>query len=273
MSTVNYSINDFSTYAADLAAIEVDESYTQWTNIDDDTATVGLTNSVTFNGVAYSTIYISSNGAFTFNDVSPFNLASIIGFQLPVADLLTISPKCIYYKEDVINKTFTLLYNTAYYEDLTITYQVEAILYLDENAEAGNVTINFGNMHDLGGVMSCTLGCSFGTGAGEVLVDTNFLEAGSTTIPASPYQEIPGMQSTYSGKQLNFTFTYVADSNITNRAELLTFLNDPNPTSNIGLLDNDIEIDVGDDLIAVSEKMITNPSGDTMVNIVKTWLG
>lgn len=264
MAAINYSSNDFSTYAADLAAIEVDNTYTQWTNVDNLTIPVVLTNSFTFGGIAYSTIYISSNGAFRFNNASSYNLASMIGFQLPAVDLFTSSPKCIYYKEDVANKTFTILYNTSYYEDTSLTYQVEAILYLDGNAEAGNVTLNFGNMPDF--EEYCRLGCSFGTGSDEALVDTNFLEAGFCIIPMSPYQNIENMQSTYSGKQLNFTFTYSID--ITDRDELLTFLEDP--MSIIGLLNNDIVIDVTDELTSASNKMLTNPSSNTMVSIVKT---
>jgi hypothetical protein len=169
---------------------------------DDAKVTVVLQNPFLFNNINYNTIYINSNGTIGFNtasNITSYNATSsaastMAAFFLPWSDTLTNK---IYYKEDVILKTFTLIYDNVYY-GTSIPCKSGIKLFLDNS---GTGIINFGAIGS--SAYSSLLGFSFGSSITSNLITTSL---NGNFIPLqSPLINITSVQANYANKQIVIT--------------------------------------------------------------------
>ena len=122
---------------------------------DDGSLTVQLANNETFrfNAIDYSTVYIGSNGAISFNssDVGGWYsttssiLQNIVGITIPWIDLnssIGTQPagKYIAYKQE--NNTFKIKYNTSQF-NIENVIEVTVILHLDSHHRDGDIDIHY----------------------------------------------------------------------------------------------------------------------------------
>ena len=188
-----------STYNDDLVVAQnINNSYQTLTG-DDSKVTVVLQNPFLFNNINYNTVYINSNGTIGFNtasNISFYNATSsaastMAAFFLPWSDTLTNK---IYYKEDVISKTFTLIYDNVYY-GTSIPCKSGIKLFLDNS---GIAIINFGAIGSSG--YTSLLGFSFGSSNQSNLITTSL--DGNFVPLQSPLITITNTQANYANKQI-----------------------------------------------------------------------
>jgi hypothetical protein len=195
--------NNGSTYNDDLVVAQnINNSY-QTLNGDDANVTVVLQNSFLFNNINYNTVYINSNGTIGFNNAANTNnfgptietASTMTAFFLSWTD--TMDPNKIYYKEDVISKTFTLIYDRVYYNTST-PYKVGIKLFLDNS---GIAIINFGAIGS--SANTSLLGFSFGSSIQSNVITTSL--DGNFVPLQSPVITIANAQSNYANKQIVIT--------------------------------------------------------------------
>ena len=211
--------NNSSTYNDDLiVAQNINNSYQTLTG-DETRVTVVLQNPFLFNNINYNTVYINSNGTIGFNNASNANLTSprldtastMAAFFLPWSD--TNDPIKSYYKEDIISKTFTLIYDRVYY-NTSIPYKVGIKLFLDNS---GIAIINFGAIGSSGN--TSLLGFSFGSSIQSNLITTSL--DGIFVPLQSPLITITNTQANYANKQIVIFTTYPTLSNFSVPSKLL----------------------------------------------------
>jgi hypothetical protein len=195
-----------STYNDDLGVAQnINNSYQTLTG-DDTNVTVVLQNPFLFNNINYNTVYINSNGTIGFNNAANTNnfgptigtASTMTAFFLSWTD--TMDPNKIYYKEDVISKTFTLIYDRVYYSPSTpyTPYKVGIKLFLDNS---GTAIINFGAIGS--SANTSLLGFSFGSSIQSNLITTSL--DGNFVPLQSPVITITNAQSNYANKQIVIT--------------------------------------------------------------------
>lgn len=208
MLDYHININNNSTFTNDFNLIKNDASYTKWQYVDDAVKTIILNGSYVFNNNPYNIIYITSNGIVGFNSSANINTftptdttaSNIIGFFLPWADLNTTGTGAIYYKEDLTNKTFNILFDNIYYST-TATNQVELTLFLTGNLNSGNALLNFGTLNNNSNFT--IFGFSLGSGNINNLIRNVSLTTDSIFSQAqSPYIDLTNVQSQLSNKQI-----------------------------------------------------------------------
>ena len=223
MSTYYMTSNNNSTFTSDFSSIQNDNTYTKWQNVDDGVRAITLTNSFVFNDISYNTIYLSSNGILGFNsrpyitattpDISLAN--NLISFFMPWCDIWTLEPLAIYYKEDISNKTFNVLFSSTYYSARGKIIEVELTLFLAGNSNSGDALFNFGIMNDTN--INTLFGFSFGSGNTSNLVTNVNLNLNNQFVaPSSPYITLINNQSILSNKQILISNISLPRPNITN---------------------------------------------------------
>jgi pyrimidine deaminase RibD-like protein len=204
-SAIGYAVvtTNNSTYNDDLVVAQnINNSYQTLTG-DDTKVTVVLQNPFLFNNINYNTIYINSNGTIGFNTASNTDsysptlatASTMAAFFLSWAD--TNDPIKIYYKEDVISKIFTLIYDRVYLGS-SIPCKSGIKLFLDNS---GKAIINFGAIGSSN--TSSLLGFSFGSSIQSNLITTWF--NGNFVPLQSPLINITSVQANYANKQIVIT--------------------------------------------------------------------
>ena len=207
-----------STYNDDLVVAQnINNSYQTLTG-DDSKVTVVLQNPFLFNNINYNTVYINSNGTIGFNtasNTSTYNATSsaastMAAFFLPWSDTLTNK---FYYKEDVISKTFTLIYDNVYWGSST-PCKSGIKLFLDNS---GIAIINFGAIGS--SANTSLLGFSFGSSIQSNLITTSL--DGIFVPLQSPLITITNTQANYANKQIVIFTTSPTLSNFSVPSKLL----------------------------------------------------
>jgi streptogramin lyase len=218
--------NNSSTFSSDFTSIQNDNTYRKHIRIDDSIVTITLENSFVFKNNSYNTIYLSDNGILGFNSTTTSWSPNIdiskdmICFFMPWSDIIST----IYYKEDTVNKTFNVLFNSTYFQTTPIV-QVELTLFLAGNTNSGNALFNFGSLTN--NYSNSVFGFSFGSrNRVNLLTSVNLNTNNIFTSSDSPYLIITNTQSQLSNKQ--FLISTTAPSRIP------TITNFSIPTKTIG---------------------------------------
>jgi hypothetical protein len=199
--------NNSSTFSSDFTSIQNDNTYTKF-NGDDIVTTITLANSFVFKNNSYNTIYLNSNGTLGFNIDSNTRgypsinqAANMIGFFMLWVDLNSPAPTYnIYYKENTVNKTFNVLFNSIYYNEPTSIVEMELTLFLAGNVNSGNALFNFGSLTNSS--MNSVFGFSFGSrNTANLVTNVNLNTNNIFTSSFSPYVTMTDTQSQLSNKQ------------------------------------------------------------------------
>ena len=213
----------YLTNSSSFNLADVDGTYTMFTrnsdgDIDDNCIDIPLFNKFNFNGVQYDKLYLSSNGNLNFTQnnaaFAAFGFTTLKGLWFYSCDLYVNSSHFICYKENMENKTFTVVFNSSTFSDKDSLVSVKITLYLEGNSKSGDIDYDYGNHLTKNNGGDPYIGFSFGSNNNSDILALDLTQPQTVTAPNSICKQYSN-PSVFINKRLTITPT------------------NPNPVSNV----------------------------------------